>query len=74
MDTYLRQNSRSQRTGVSIPIHIGTSPTSQHANQSLQKSFHLSNAEKNFKICSNAFKKIKNATHNQTDDDTETQY
>jgi len=46
MGTYLRQNSKSQRTGVSIPIHIGTSHTSQHANQSLQKSFHLSNADK----------------------------
>ena len=46
MGTYLRQNSKSPRTGVSIPIHIGTSPTSQHANQSLQKSFHHSNADK----------------------------
>ena len=46
MDIYLRQNFKGQRTGVSIPIHSGTSPTSQHANQSLQKSFRLSHADK----------------------------
>lgn len=65
MDIYLRQNFKGQRTGVSIPIHSGTSPTSQHANQSLQKSFHLCHIEKNFKIFLPPDKKIK--THNHTD-------
>ena len=52
----------SQRTGVStFAIR-----TIQRTEQKLQKSFHLSNAEKNFNFFPNAFKKIKHPTHNLT--------
>ena len=62
---------KSQPTGVStFAIR-----TSQRTDQKLQKSFHLTDPKKNFKIFfSNASKKIKNATHSRHDNDTETQY
>jgi hypothetical protein len=61
----------SHRTGVStFAIR-----TNQRTDQKLQKSFHLTAPRKNFKIFFPTLqKKIKNATHNRQDNDSETQY
>ena len=58
------KNNKSHRTGVSIPILIGTSRTSPITDQSLQMSFHLSHPKRISKYFFQPFKKKQNKTPN----------